>query len=104
MLVGPGPEDQWHREAFFRDQFLEDGTYELVGPKVTSNAERRQHHELVAHDAAEVLPDLPEELTFESLRSYLATHDIEGIVWHHPDGRMAKLKGRDFGLKRIGRQ
>ena len=21
---------------------------------------------------------------------------IEGIVWHHPDGRMAKLKGRDI--------
>lgn len=20
----------------------------------------------------------------------------EGIVWHHPDGRMAKLKGRDL--------
>ena len=24
--------------------------------------------------------------------------DIEGIVWHHPDGRMAKIKRRDFGL------
>jgi len=23
---------------------------------------------------------------------------IEGIVWHHPDGRMAKIKRRDFGL------
>ena len=21
---------------------------------------------------------------------------MEGIVWHHPDGRMAKLKRRDF--------
>lgn len=21
---------------------------------------------------------------------------LKGIVWHHPDGRMAKLKSRDF--------
>ena len=24
--------------------------------------------------------------------------NIEGIVWHHPDGRMVKIKARDFGL------
>ena len=24
---------------------------------------------------------------------------IEGIVWHHPDGRMAKIKARDFGIQ-----
>ncbi len=23
-------------------------------------------------------------------------HGWEGIVWHHPDGRMAKLKARDL--------
>jgi hypothetical protein len=28
------------------------------------------------------------------------THkDIEGIVWHHPDGRMVKIKKKDFGYK-----
>ena len=27
--------------------------------------------------------------------------DIEGLVWHHPDGRMAKLKMRDMDLKRV---
>jgi hypothetical protein len=26
----------------------------------------------------------------------LYTSGIEGIVFHHPDGRMAKVKGRDF--------
>jgi hypothetical protein len=30
----------------------------------------------------------------------LAGKDIEGIVWHHSDGRMAKIKLRDFGHKR----
>jgi hypothetical protein len=38
--------------------------------------------------------------TFDALREYLKPQDIEGIVWHHPDGRMAKIKKRDFGLKR----
>jgi hypothetical protein len=28
--------------------------------------------------------------------------DIEGLVFHHPDGRMAKIKLRDFGMKRGG--
>jgi hypothetical protein len=38
-----------------------------------------------------------------ALRAGMITN-IEGIVWHHPDGRMAKLKLRDFGVKRAGSQ
>lgn len=26
--------------------------------------------------------------------------NVEGVVWHHPDGRMVKIKTRDFGLTR----
>jgi hypothetical protein len=34
---------------------------------------------------------------YEGLRIWLlARPQYEGIVWHHPDGRMAKLKRRDF--------
>ena len=29
----------------------------------------------------------------------VANNNLEGIVWHHPDGRWAKIKRRDFGLK-----
>ena len=47
---------------------------------------------------AELLPDAPRD--FARLRSYFTEHDIEGIVWHHPDGRMVKIKGKDFGIKR----
>jgi hypothetical protein len=36
------------------------------------------------------------------LREWLLDRDIEGLVFHHPDGRMAKIKLRDFGLKRGG--
>ena len=35
-------------------------------------------------------------LDFDGLAVWLHAHPWEGIVWHHPDGRMAKLKKRDF--------
>ena len=39
---------------------------------------------------------------FAGLRAFLAGQDTEGLVFHHPDGRMGKIKLRDFGLKRGG--
>ena len=99
MPVGDGPEAQWHREAWeYPSEFFLDGTYELVGPKVQGNPEGFAAHRLVPHGAEELAGVHPD---FESLRAYLTEHDIEGIVWHHPDGRMAKIKGKDFGIKRI---
>jgi hypothetical protein len=73
------------------------GTYELVGPKINGNPERCELHRLERHDNAEQFGDVPTD--FEGLREYvvgLGEEGIEGIVWHHPDGRMAKLKARDF--------
>lgn len=101
--VGEGPEDRWHREAMGApDDTHPDGTYELVGPKIQGNPERFGTHTLVAHDYADDLLDAPRD--FDGLRSYLADHDIEGIVWHHPDGRMVKIKAKDFGLRRVASQ
>lgn len=106
--VGDGPEDRWHREAFdttceVLDGPPEDGTYELVGPKVQRNPENFPEHVLVAHSAAERYTDVSR--TFAGMRDYFQYMDlqgmpIEGLVFHHPDGRMAKIKARDFGLKR----
>lgn len=92
--VGDGPDDARHREAFRGDE--PDGTYELCGPKVQKNPEQFAAHVLARH-GAEVL-GAPR--TFDALRAYLAEHDIEGVVWHHEDGRMVKIKGKDFGLRR----
>jgi hypothetical protein len=70
------------------------GTYELIGPKVNGNPEHTAGHELVPHAEAEVL-EAPRD--FAGLRDWLLAHpQYEGIVWHHPDGRRAKLKHRDF--------
>lgn len=101
VRVGDGPEDRWHREAFglAPDRRLSDGTYELIGPKIQGNPERVGTHLLVRHGACE-LDETPR--TFEDLRAYFSRHDMEGIVWHHPDGRMVKIKARDFGISRGG--
>lgn len=76
------------------------GTYELLGPKINGNPEGFDAHVLWPH-GWDLLSDR-EELRFaprdyDGLRDWLTDHlDWEGIVWHHEDGRMAKLKGRDF--------
>lgn len=69
------------------------GTYELVGPKINGNPEDAPFHILVRHAAAQRL-ETPH--TFAGLREWLTGFEGEGIVWHHPDGRMAKLKKKDF--------
>ncbi len=96
--VGWEPAEQsgfarWLDEAVaVRDEWNE-GTYELCGPKVNGNPEGFAAHRLTEHADAEVYVDAP--LDYDSLRYFLLSQEAEGIVWHHPDGRMAKLKRRD---------
>lgn len=113
--VGDGPEDQYHREALVSVVELlhmtpygnppTDGTYELIGPKVQGGTEKDLWsdfglHLLVAHGDGALIIFEPFDRTFSGIRAFLEGKDIEGIVFHHPDGRMAKIKGRDFGLMR----
>lgn len=71
----------------------EPGTYELVGPKINGNPEGRDGHWLLPHGTVEE-PDAPRD--YDALAKWLAGYPGEGLVWHHPDGRMAKIKRRDF--------
>jgi len=89
-------DDQWHFEAF--KNWMKDGTYELIGPKVQGNPENAKSHMLVKHDGATQFHDAPRD--FIGLAKWLEYKDMEGLVFHHPDGRMAKIKKRDFGLVR----
>jgi hypothetical protein len=93
LPVGDTPDDQWHCEAF--DSSLPDGTYELVGPKIQGNLYNLEKHELWKHGSE--ITDAPRN--FAELKEWFQSHVIEGIVWHHPDGRMVKIKRKDFGLK-----
>jgi hypothetical protein len=81
------------------------GTYELIGPKVNGNPERRRTHELVAHAEAETFPGGGPR-TYEAIRDLVLTlgaQGCEGLVFHHPDGRMAKIKARDFKAAALAR-
>lgn len=70
------------------------GTYELCGYRVNGNPEGFVGHVLIRHSDAVELGDVPRD--YDGLRVLMADFPHEGIVWHHPDGRMAKLKRRDF--------
>ena len=95
LPVGTGPENKWHWEAFDRVPNRTDGTYELVGPKINGNPEKFERHELVRHGQFVIYESMYVR-TFADIRDYLNLHDFEGIVWHHPDGRMVKIKKKDF--------
>lgn len=91
---------RWHAEALEGPGGApgRPGTYELIGPKVNGNPEREQAHRLIKHAFAQRLPE--PVMTFDNIRKMVlalaAADSCEGIVWHHLDGRMAKIKARDF--------
>lgn len=99
---------KWHQQAIDAligpsEQSFKQGTYELCGPKINKNPEKYINHILIFHAEAEDLSDLvrvpsdnPPQRGFDELREKLIEMGHEGIVWHHPDGRMAKIKRKDF--------
>ena len=96
LKVGDGPEDRWHREASRLIAGYMDGTYELVGAKVQGDPYNMvTYHTLLQHGGT-AFANVPTD--FEGLRQWFRWAFIEGIVWHHPDGRMCKIKRKDFGL------
>lgn len=92
-----GPDDKHHLAAWRASSGVPDGTYELVGPKVQGGVEGFEEHRLLRH-GDHPLAGVPRD--FEGLKSYLSGGGVEGIVWHHPDGRMVKIKASDFGVSR----
>lgn len=112
LEVGSEPESRWHQEAWtalrssdgsrFRPAAsLVDGTYELCGPKIGSNHERLVEHEFFRH-GSEILTIAKRnhvvEEWWDSLLDFLREAEIEGVVFHHADGRMCKIRRNDYGL------
>jgi len=95
------PEDRWHREGLLWLQRgvhvpqSDDGTYELVGPGISANPYQLPDMRLWKHGYVR-LPEAPR--TFDGLRDFLGEFHIEGIVFHHSDGRMAKIRRADYGF------
>lgn len=97
--------DKLFFEAFDQLENKEDGTYELCGEKISTerftqhfNPEKIIGHKLIKHGSQILSID---NFSFETLRNYFEIVDIEGIVFHHKtDGRMCKIRKKDFGIKR----
>jgi hypothetical protein len=99
--AGIDPQYQWQRKAYefskTQDWIHGDGTYEACGPHFQGNPEGWPNDGLIKHGITEITNG---PRTFEEMKAFFGEHDMEGIVWHHPDGRMAKIKARDFGVRR----
>jgi hypothetical protein len=82
-----------------------DWTYEVIGPEINGNPEQAARHVMVPHGRLTIRTVEP---TIESLTSYLATEDVEGIVWWEdiwdPGCRKVKVQQADLGLKRKQRR
>lgn len=89
---------KWQVEALNNtlavSQAIPDATYEAVGPHFQGNPYRLDKDVLWKHGNSRI--EAPRD--YASIREFLAHAAIEGIVWHHPNGRMAKVKSSDFGI------
>lgn len=95
------PSDKHFVEAYKAQYPLAEGTYELCGPKVGTrggaNPENLATHFLFKHDSE--LVEVPDR-SFDGLRSLLEGLNMEGLVFHHPDGdRKLKIRRKDFGFE-----
>lgn len=101
-----GSEDKWIFDAAqSRDvSAWPDGEHscEAVGPNIQGNPLGLERNICVPFNLAIPIDQIPR--SYDSLRDVLAHleslyspgHPAEGIVFHHPDGRMAKIKRKDF--------
>ena len=104
------PTDQWLFAAYDASVPDTPGLYEAVGPSLQGNPHRFRQSWLYSIDRPSHMRDVPR--TFGGVRAWLSLTPrfplwdppgilevpIEGVVFVHPDGRLAKIKRRDFGL------
>lgn len=100
--VSLNPEDEWFREAF-DIQRPEDGTYELIGPKIQGNPYGLARHYLHSHGSPVLKDDNTPPRDFEGVKKYLEINIMEGIVWYKnhelgTESAMVKIKRKDFGF------
>lgn len=102
-------EDRWILAAVQNTDTREwaDGEHpcEALGPKIQGNPLGLSDYVCVPFNLEiPVFEDLPRDFegiqaTLKNLESqYSPEHLVEGIVFHHPDGRRAKIKRKDFAV------
>lgn len=88
------PGDRWFWTAYDNSKKpLEDGTYEAVGPHFQGNPYDLINEILIRHGKDEIVV----KRDYDSIRRYLETHNIEGIVFWKDGEPKCKIKRSDFG-------
>lgn len=95
------PADKWFVEAYRNHHIgrvsgyrVPDGTYEAIGPHFQKNPEGIPEDMLMPHGIVKV----EVKRDFESIRTYLTDHEIEGLVFWLNGEPICKIKRSDFGL------
>ena len=100
----------WEAARNTKLEMVPDGEWsgEAVGPKIQGNPLNLNDHRVMLFSLEQAVSGLPVfenvPITFEELKVWLPQQKskygndcgIEGVVWHAPDGRMAKIKTKDF--------
>lgn len=100
VKVNPNdPADKWFWRAFRTSKtsygYLEDGTYEAVGKHFNNNPYNMEIDRLERHGIRERFV----KRTFEDVREYLRTTNIEGLVFWIDGEPICKIKRSDFGFE-----
>lgn len=88
------PGDKWFWAAFDEMATVPDGTYEAIGPHFKTNPYGLSADTLKPHGK----DSIEAERSFEGIRAYLETHEIEGIVFWKDGEPRCKIKRSDFGF------
>ena len=89
------PADKWFFKAFDNTPDKKDGTYEACGKHFNGNPYNEDNDRLIRHGKIAV-NDL--DRTFEGIKEYMRTHEIEGIVFWKDGEPKCKIKRSDFGF------
>lgn len=93
------PADKWFVEALNNTVWFvgddRDGTYEAVGKHFNGNPYNAEYDGLLRHGGDGIQVDRD----FESIKTYLEEHMIEGIVFWLNNEPVCKIKRSDFGFK-----
>ena len=89
------PADKWFMKAYNYAVTAGDGTYEAIGQHFQGNPYNLRCDTLAKHGISVI--DVPR--SYDGIREYLETHNIEGIVFWKAGEPKCKIKRSDFGFK-----
>lgn len=97
LKVDNKPENKWHLEALERYGVQDNGTYELIGPKLQGNPHNVDHHQFKRHGDI-VVENFPRD--YENMKVYFEKNGpMEGVVFWLHGAPVAKIKATDFDIK-----